>query len=162
LLPSILADSLGEKSHLVAGGIVAAMFAISTATVIVGRRLSSRSAMLAGVSLLLPSLALLVLAQLFASMPLLLIGTAVGGVAAAFGYRGGLEVVNQIAPQDRRAELVSSYFLACFTGNSLPVIGVGALTMVASSLIADTVFALVTALVALTALLVGRRYLPKS
>jgi MFS family permease len=162
LLPSILADSLGERSHLIAGGIVSAMFAISTATVIVGRGLSSRTAMLAGVSLLLPSLALLVLAQMLASMPLLVIGTALGGVAAALGYRGGLEVVNQIAPPDRRAELVSSYFLACFTGNSLPVIGVGALTMAASSLFADTVFALVTALVALTALMVGRRYLPES
>ncbi|MDW6023033.1 hypothetical protein SAZ10_14825 [Mesorhizobium sp. BAC0120] len=41
-------------------------------------------------------------------MPLKLPGTTVAGVAAAFGYRGSLEVVNQIAPADRRTGTASS------------------------------------------------------
>jgi hypothetical protein len=117
--------------------------------------------MFAGLTLLLPSLALLVLAQMLGSMPLMLAGTTVGGVAAAFGYRGSLEVVNQIAPADRRAGTVSSYLVVCFTGNSVPVIGVGVLTVAVGSVIADAVFAAVTGLVAIAALAVGYSYIPE-
>lgn len=160
LLPSILADSLGLKSHLLAGGIVALLFGVATLAIILGRHVDSRTAMLAGVSLLLPGLALLVLGQWLGSIWLLLACTMISGLAAAFGYRGGLEVVNRIAPPERRAELVSAYLLVCFIGNSLPVIGVGALTMTSGSLVANMVFAIVVGVVALSALIVGRRYLP--
>jgi predicted MFS family arabinose efflux permease len=160
LLPSVLAFSLGEKSHAVAGAVLGMMFAISAVTVVAGRRLTSRNAMLAGVALLVPSLALLVLAEMLASMPILLGATAISGAAAALGYRGGLGVVNQIAPANRRAELVSTYMLVCFSGNSVPVIGVGALTMLCGFTVAVPTFAIVTALVAISALIVGRRYPP--
>ena len=50
-----------------------------------------------------------------------------GGVALALGYRGSLQVVNRIAPDDRRAEVVSGFLLACFVGDSVPVVGVGVL-----------------------------------
>jgi hypothetical protein len=52
-------------------------------------------------------------------MPLLLTAAAVGGVAASLGYRGSLEVVNRIAPPQQRSEVVSSYLMAAFGGNSL-------------------------------------------
>src|SRR5262249_1192527 len=121
LLPSLLVDSLGQKSHAVAGAIVFGMFAISAVTLAAGRGVKDRARKVAGHGLLPARLALLVLGQALASMWLLLVGTALGGVACAFGYRGGLEVVNHIAPPDRRAELVSTYLVVCFTGNSLPV-----------------------------------------
>jgi len=52
-----------------------------------------------------------------------------------------LQVVNQIAPEEKRAAVVSSYFICCFLGNALPVIGIGVISTIASALIADTVFA---------------------
>jgi hypothetical protein len=161
LLPSLLAESLGQHNHAVAGAVVCLLFAVATASVVVGRSLKSRTAMFAGLALLLPSLALLVLAQMLASMPLMLVGTTAGGVAAALGYRGSLEVVNQIAPADRRAGTVSSYLVVCFIGNSVPVIGVGALTVAVGSVMADTVFATVTGLIAIAALVVGYSYIPE-
>ena len=88
------------------------------------RMLHSRSAMLAGLALMLPSVGLLVGAQYAQSLLLLLLGTSVAGLAAALGYRGSLQVINQIAPAERRAEVVSSYLLAGFVGNSIPIIGV--------------------------------------
>ena len=118
--------------------------------------------MLSALALLVPSLALVAAAQIFASMPILLAGTAVSGVAAALGYRGSLQVVNQIAPADRRAETVSSYLVACFFGNSLPVIGVGVLTFISTAALASTVFAAVTAAIAIAAFFVGLKYTPKS
>jgi MFS family permease len=160
LIPSLLAESLGQRNHAVAGAIVCLLFAVATASVVAGRDLKGCTAMFAGLALLLPSLALLILAQMLASMSLMLVGTTVGGVAAALGYRGSLEVVNQIAPADRRAGTVSSYLVVCFTGNSVPVTGVGALTVAVGSVMADTVFAIITGLIAIMALAVGYIYIP--
>jgi hypothetical protein len=72
-----------------------------------------------------------------------LAGTAVCGVVGALGYRGGLAVANSLAPPERRAEIASAFFISCFSGNALPIIGVGALTLAASTHLADLVFAIV-------------------
>jgi len=80
-----------------------------------------------------------------------------GGVALALGYRGSLQVVNRIAPDDRRAEVVSGFLLACFVGNSVPVIGVGVLTTLTDPLRAGIVFAVTIAGFALVALAFRRR-----
>jgi Major Facilitator Superfamily len=160
LAPSILADGLHVKNHAVAGAVVFELFIVAMVAVIATRRLDSRTTMLGGLALLVPSLALVVAAEFFASMPVLLAATALSGVAAALGYRGSLQVVNQIAPADRRAEVVSSYLVTCFIGNSLPVIGVGVLTAVSSSVLATTVFAVVTGLIAIAAFFIGRKYTP--
>jgi hypothetical protein len=47
------------------------------------------------------------------------------------GYRGSLEAATVIAPADRRAEVVSAYFVCGFTGNAVPVIGVGVIATIA-------------------------------
>ena len=162
LAPSVIADGLHEKNHAVAGAVVFELFIVAMVAVIASQKLSSRTTMLSALALLVPSLALVIAAQIFASMPVLLVGTAVSGVAAAFGYRGSLQVVNQIAPPDRRAETVSSYLVACFFGNSLPVIGVGVLTSVSTPVLASSVFAVVTGAIAIAAFFVGRKYTPHS
>ncbi len=157
LIPSILAENLHEGSHAVAGSVVAELTLIVAVTVIGTRRLSSRAGMIRGLALLPPALALLVLAQVLGSIAILLFGTFVGGVAAALGYRGSLQVVTEIAPEERRAEVVSSYFVAGFLGNALPVIGVGVLTVLADPLMATLVFAVAIAAFAALALILGRR-----
>lgn len=161
LLPSILAHGLGQKNHAVAGAIVGLAFVVSTITLAAARRLSSRAAMLSSLAILPVGVALLVLAQFLASMPVLLAATVLAGITIALGYRGGLEVVNRIAPDDRRAELVSTYLLICFAGNALPVLGVGLLTTMWGSLAADLVFAAFTAAIALAALVAGYRAIPR-
>jgi hypothetical protein len=80
-------------------------------------------------------------------------GTGIAGVAVGMGYRGSLQVVNEIAPEDRRAEVVSAYFIACFIGNSVPVIGVGVLASVTNSLVASITFACTIAAFAIGTLL---------
>jgi len=60
--------------------------------------------------------------------------------------------VNQIAPEQQRAAVVSSYFICGFSGNALPVIGVGAISTVAGAVMADTAFAVLIIAFALTAL----------
>jgi MFS family permease len=158
LLPSLLAERLHQTNHAVGGTVVFWLFVVAVAGGILTRRLQSRTAMLAGLSLLVPSLVLLVLAQLLRSMPVLLVGTTVAGVASALGYRGSLQVVNAISPEDRRAEVVSSYFVAGFVGNSLPVIGVGVLSVTLGSIPAGEIFAITIGVFALIALVVGTRH----
>jgi len=99
-----------------------------------------------------------VAAEILGSMAVMIAATACCGIAAGLGYRGSLQVVNQIAPQDRRAEVVSSYFVCAFLGNALPVIGVGVISTLASSTAASLVFAATISAFALVALFFGIKY----
>ena len=72
--------------------------------------------MLAGSALLLPGIALLPCAQGLHSLALLLCGTVVTAAATMLAYRGSLEGVNQLAPGERRAEVISSYILCMYAG----------------------------------------------
>jgi hypothetical protein len=152
LVPSLLSERLHVENIALAGGIVSELFVISTVTMIVTRNLASNQAMLAGLTLLIPSLILLVTADIFASLPILIADTALIGIAAGLGYRGSLQVVNQIAPAEQRAEVTSSYFIACFIGNSVPVIGIGWLTSARGPLVAISVFAIIVGGFVLSAL----------
>lgn len=157
LAPSLLTESLHQTSNALAGGVVCELFLVAAATVVASKGLGSRTAMLGGLVLLVPSVGLLILAQALRSLPILLAATALSGASAALGFRGSLQVVNEIAPGDRRAEVVSSYLIACYTGNSLPVIGIGVMSRIAGSLAADAGFAVVICALAVVALVMGMR-----
>ena len=161
LIPSLLKESLQQRSPLVAGAVVFELFVIATAIAAVTSTLQSRFAMLSGLTLLPPGLMLLIAAQLLRSMPLLLLATMLGGIAAALGYRGSLEVVNWIAPSDKRSEVVSSYLVAVYLGNSLPIIGIGLLSDMVSSLAAHIAFAAGIGLLAAVAFATGIKYAPR-
>jgi len=158
LAPSLLAEHLHETSHAAAGAVFLELAAVVAASIVATQSLSSRAAMLWALGLMLPSVALLVSAQIVASMAIMIVATAACGIAAGLGYRGSLQVVNQIAPEHRRAEVVSSYFVCGFSGNALPVIGVGVISTLASSTAASLVFAVTISLFALVALCFGIKY----
>ena len=90
--------------------------------------------------------------------PVIIFATTLCGVAAGLGYRGNLQVVNQIAPERLRAEVVSSYFICCFIGNALPVIGVGVLSAAAGSIMASLVSAATISVFAVLALGFGAKF----
>jgi MFS family permease len=156
-----LGETLHETDPAAGGAVVGELFFVATATVVVLRRLERRTAMLGGVGLLIPSLALLVMVQSLRSMPVLVVGTALGGAACALGYRGSLQVINRIAPADRRAEVVSSYLVAGNVGIAIPIIGIGLTKQLASATTADLGFAIVIALFAILALVTGLKYAPE-
>lgn len=158
LVPSVLASELHETRHAIAGAIFLELAAIVALVIAATRALSSRTAMLISLGLMLPSVALLVGAQFAASMTLMIAATALCAVAVALGYRGSLQMVNQIAPEDRRAEVVSAYFICGFLGNALPVIGIGVVSTLASPNVASVVFAVMIAAFAAIALAFGLRY----
>lgn len=152
LVPSVLANELHETSHAVAGGVFLELAVTVAIVIALTRSLSSRTAMLCSLGLMLPSVAFIVAAQFEASIALMIAATALCGVAVGLGYRGSLQVVNQIAPEDRRAEVVSAYFICGFLGNALPVIGIGVISTLASPRLASLVFAAMIAAFAVIAL----------
>ena len=148
--PAMVRTALKLDNRALANLMVAELFVVAAAVIVLTRDLKARPAMLAGLVLTPPGLGLLAAAQAFASAPLMLIGTTVCGAASALSYRGGLASANALAPGDRRAEVASSYFVCCFLGNALPIVGVAALTQAWGAQVADRVFA-----AALTALALG-------
>ena len=157
LLPNLLASSMNIHSPAASGAIVAELFVASAITVVATPMLAARTAMFAGLWLLPPSLALLLAAQAGQSMTLLIAATALCGVATALGFRGSLQEVNRIAPEDKRAELLSAYLLCCYTGNSLPAVGIAVLSRRVGHFWADVAFAAVSVTLAILALIAGSR-----
>jgi MFS family permease len=152
LIPSILIHDLHQHNVAIGGLVVFELGITATVFILLGHRLRPTAAMTGGLVLLLPAVALVVSAQAASSMPLLLAATAIAGPAIALGYRGSLQVVNEIAPENRRAEVISSYYIACFVGNSIPVIGLGVLATLTDPLLASIAFASTVAAFGITAL----------
>jgi MFS family permease len=156
LVPSLVHDALGEHNRALGAAIVAIVFVAATIVIPFSARLASDTAMRAGLALFIPGAGLLVLSQAVRRLDVLLAASVLAGVAAALGYRGSLARVTELAPDDRRAEVVSTYYLVCFAGNAVPVIGVGLLTRAMGSMIADASFGAVILLIAVVALIARR------
>jgi MFS family permease len=158
LTPGLLSQSLQQHNPATIGSLVALFFGIGAVAAAISGRLGGRAAMLASTVLLLIGLTLLVAAERTRSMQLLVIATLISGIAVALGFRCSLQIVNQIAPEAQRAELVSSYLLVCYTANSLPVIGVGLLSLAVAPPTAHLWFAALLALLAMVACATGWKY----
>jgi len=161
LAPEMLARSLHRGAPLIVGGIVALFFACGAAVAVLTHALRGRTAMLAALGLLWVGLGSLTLAEALHSMTLSVLATLLTGAAMALGYRGSLQIINEIAPQQQRAELVSSFLLVCYSANALPVIGVGLLSLPLGPEYAHRVFAIVLVALASLACAVGLRYAPR-
>jgi MFS family permease len=133
LAPTFLGNDLHENSHAVQGGVVFLLLAIGTLTQLALARFNSRRVVLAGLGLFLAALALIVAALSQAQIALFLTGTIVGGVAVGAVFLGSLATANRLAPPERRSHVISTYFVACYSGLIIPVVGVG----IASEFITD-------------------------
>jgi MFS family permease len=154
LVPTLLEKALQNKNHAAAGGIVGELFLTGTIAIALTPRLRPHRGLLIALIALLPSLGFLVAAEMARSMSILVIGTAVGGIATGLGYRCSLQKVNESAPEDKRSEIVSAYLIACYAGISLPVIGIALLAKATGPAIADAIFGAFIALLAVLALII--------
>jgi MFS family permease len=161
LIPGLLRESLHHPAPTVAGAVAAEVFGVAAVTILSTGRFGSQVTLMSALALLLPSVWLLIAAELAQSLTLVIVAAGLTGIAGGLGYRGTLEVINRIAPADRRSEVVSSYLIALFAGNSVPVIGIGVLSAAISPLIAHVTFAIVTTLLAGIAAWTGIKYAPQ-
>jgi MFS family permease len=162
LIPSLLGESLHQSAPLIAGAVVGELFLVAAVVILASARFPSQTATLSALLLLVPSVWIVVGAEVARSLPLLVFAAALGGIAGGLGYRGSLEVINRIAPADRRSEVVSSYMIALFAGNSVPVIGIGLLAATTGAATAHAIFAGVLTVLAGIALLTGIKFAPEN
>lgn len=157
IAPKVLTDTLGIHSVAFEGFIIFELFLAGMVAVLLGARLPSRTAMLMGIISIVPGLVCIVLAETSASLWLMLAGTALAGCAIGLGYKGSLEVVNQISPIERRAEMVSSLFVVGNVSISIPVIGMGVVATALTFRTANVLFAVVLVTFAVIGLILARR-----
>lgn len=155
IAPGLIVRVLHISGYAQTGAIVFELFAAATLTVLAGQRFSDRAAMISGAAFMLPALACLVLAEITASLPALLLGTALGGVALGFGWRGALHLTAEIAPEHQRAEMVSMLFVCGNFGMTLPVIGIGVTETLTYPQLAILAFSGVIAAISLAGVVFG-------
>jgi MFS family permease len=163
LIPTYVATLSGSKNLLLGGAAVALMLLCAALAQLAGYRKPARSLELAGLPLLAAGLVLLALAGGLSSLILLLVATVIAGAGQGLVYLGGLTAINQAAPADRHADVLSSLYGILYLGVGLPVIGVGFLATLAGLLAAVQYFAGVVAMlcvVVLFALARARRRTP--
>lgn len=157
LVPSFVLDTLGERNRAIGAAIVAELFVAAVIAIVATTRIAGRTAMRIGLILLVPSAGLLVVSELIHALAPLLAASALSGVASALGYRGSVQLITELAPDDQRAEVVSTFYVVCFASNAILVIGVGLVSAAWSSLIADVCLGAVIAVFAVAALIISWR-----
>ncbi|WP_238847376.1 MFS transporter [Nocardia arthritidis] len=127
LVPTYVANLSGSANLLLGSAAAALMGASSTTAQLIGYGRPARTLELLGLPMLATGLALLAISGSVRSLPVLLAATVIAGVGQGLAFLGGLTAVNHAAPAERRAEVLSSFFVACYCGTGGPVIGMGLL-----------------------------------
>src|ERR1700677_1112282 len=152
LVPGFIAGQLHEGNHAVQGAVVFLLLAVGTITQVALSRFSSRRVVLAGLGLFLAALALIVVGLAQSGMALFLAGTVAGGVAVGAIFLGSLATANRLAPAERRGQAISAFFVACYAGLIIPVVGVGVLSGFTGTFPAVLTFSILLAVLCLFAL----------
>jgi hypothetical protein len=96
-------------------------------------------------------------------MSIFLAGTVVGGVAVGAVFLGSLATANRLAPPGRRGQTVSTFFVLCYIGLIIPVVGVGVATEFVSDFAAVLSLSILLAAVSLFSLAsIGKSLTPRS
>jgi sugar phosphate permease len=160
LVPSYLLKLTSSTSLAVAGGAVALMFGASAAAQRLAYGRPEALLRLGGLGLILAGLVLLILAGSAGSLALLLAATLAAGVGQGLAFLAAMTQINHVAPADRRADVLSSFYVVTYAGTGVPVIGVGFLATAIGLLTAVQYFAGVVALGCAVALAVlAARYM---
>jgi MFS family permease len=161
LASTVLEETLHQPSHVLAGAVTFVVFGVAAITQTLTASRTTQQLLSAAIPTLLAGLALLTIAVWLPSpsLGLFLIGDVVVGVGSGLMFEGAVSTITKVSPPEHRAEALAGMFLACYLGLSLPVIGLGAVTQIASTRVSLLVFTAVLALGILAAAptLLGRR-----
>jgi MFS family permease len=123
--PSFLAGIIGIGNHAVAGAIVCSLSAASACAQLASGRINPNRAVAAGCAVLVIGMVIIAASLQFSSVTLLILGALVAGAGQGVSFSRGLAAVAEQTPEDRRAEVSSTYFVVAYIAISLPVIGEG-------------------------------------
>jgi MFS family permease len=160
LAPSFLAGTLHQPSHALAGAVSFAVLATAALTQTLTASRTTQQLLAAAIPALLAGLGLLTIAVWLPSpsFGVFLAGAVVAGAGSGLMFKGAIGTVSEISSQEHRAETLAGLFLAAYLGLAGPVIGLGALTQIASTRVSLLVFAglLALGILSATPALLGR------
>jgi MFS family permease len=153
LAPSFLAATLHQPSHVLAGAVSFAVFAAAALAQGLTASRTTKQVIGAAIPALLAGLGLLTIAVWLPvpSLGVFIAGDVVVGAGCGLMFKGATVTVLEISSPEHRAETLAGLFLAAYAGLSGPVIGLGALTQIASARVGLLVFAGLLALGVLAA-----------
>jgi MFS family permease len=152
IVPSYLALLLGSGNLALPGALVFLMLALSCAAQVAGRGLDARHAQLVGLVGLIAGLAGVALSFPTRSLAVFVVGATLTGAGHGLTWIGTTSTLNRIAPEQRRAEVTSTYFAVIYLGVAASAVGVGALADAVSLQWAVYTFAAAAAVAALATL----------
>jgi MFS family permease len=143
LAPSFLAGTLHQPSRALAGGVSFAVFAVAALAQTLTASRPTRQLLAAAIPTLLAGLGLLTIAVWLPSpsFGVFLAGDVVIGAGSGLMFKGAIATVSEISSPEHRAEALAGLFLAAYLGLSGPVVGLGALTQIASTRVSLLIFA---------------------
>jgi MFS family permease len=161
LAPSFLAGTLHEPSLALAGAVSFLAFATAALAQTLTATRTTQQLLATAIPALLAGLALLTIAVWLPapSLGVFLAGDVVVGAGCGLMFKGAITTVSEIAAREHRAEALAGIYLAAYLGLAGPVIGLGALTQVASTRVSLLVFSglLAVAILAAAPTLTERR-----
>lgn len=158
--PAMLGEVLHDTSPLLAGGVVALLFAASAVAQVMLRVTPGIATLPIGCGTLIVGVVVLAAAVLVPSLALLIASAVVAGLGQGLVVGAGLPAVTSRTSPERRGEVASLYFVVCYIGLCLPVIGVGLLTQRVTLTHAAVVFSAAAVVVTAAALMRIRAVTP--
>lgn len=127
VLPTYLFTFTGTKSIIVSGLIVFLALGSSTVAQVVLRKLSLSifSVTLIGIISALSCLTGLALLNWAPSLPILIVCTVLAGFGHGPAFVGSLSLINEIAPEKVRGNVISLFYAMSYLGVSGPLLGLG-------------------------------------
>ncbi|MFI6082874.1 MFS transporter [Streptomyces sp. NPDC051217] len=150
--PTFIATTLGEPNLAVSGAVVFSVFLASTVGQSLMGRVGAAGALPGGSLVLVAGVVLVGTSLLVESLALLVIGVICAGLGQGLAFRAAITSIGEAAPPESRGGTISAFFVVAYVGISLPVIGIGALTLLLSLRVAGLIF---TGCVAVLAACVG-------
>lgn len=160
LIPSFTETVIGTHNLAILGGIATLMLGAAAIVQILGQRWPSMPTQIGGLSLLTVALVTLIVVAQFRLAGLLLAAAALAGCGLGLAFMGALGDVNDIAPTNRKGDIVASFYVVTYVGTAIPVIGVGLIALRTNLLTAVQIFGyavIVICLAGLAALIIEHR-----
>ncbi len=154
--PSFLSQDLKITNHAISGATVLLTFGCAAIAPLVVRDLSQRRMLRMGAACVPVGLALIIAAVWTGAAAPFFVGTVVCGSAFGICLRGGVGLLNQVAPVGERGEVFSAFFVAAYLGLSVPVVGLGVMADAVGLPVAALILGVVISLLSIPLLLPGR------
>ncbi|WP_225849095.1 MFS transporter [Streptomyces sp. HPF1205] len=127
--PAFLATYLGVRNIAASGAVVTSAFLASLVGQFLTERLGAARSLSLGCLVMVAGL-LLIGASLLAGVLALLVGGAVvSGLGQGLSFSSSVRAVSRVAPAEQRGATLSALFVAGYVGLSIPVVGIGAVTL---------------------------------